>query len=484
MQETKRQIKAMSVPVTGTIREAWRAIKQGGIGVAFLVEPETKRFIRLVTEEDIQNALLSGCGLASPLSSALHLNHEGSCAGMPRAERAARFRQPVRISPLLNKDGQIIDLNVDYPVKIPLTVPSLSEKELLYVMECVLTGWVSSAGRFVTQFEEMFADFCGTRYAIATSNGTTALHLALLALGIGQGDEVIVPTLTFIATANAVTYTGAKPVLVDSDPMTWTIDPNLIEQAITPRTKAIIPVHLYGHPADMDPILQIAKRHGLYLVEDAAEALGARYKGRYVGSIGDVGVFSFYGNKIITTGEGGMVVTDRSDVAQKVRILRDHGMSAKRRYWHPVLGYNYRMTNLQAALGVAQLERVEALLEERRRVLNVYNNELSGVPGVTLPPAAAWADPVCWLYTILIDESRFGISRDSLARALSDKGIETRPMFIPLHMQPIYRGKGGEDYMPIAERLSQHGLSLPSSANLTNLNIKYVAECIIERIRK
>jgi perosamine synthetase len=300
--------------------------------------------------------------------------------------------------------------------------------------------------------------------------------LALLALDIGPGDEVIVPTLTFIATANAVTYTGACPVFVDSEPDTWNIDPNLIEEAITSRTKAIIPVHLYGHPANMDPILEIAARYGLAVIEDAAEAHGARYKGRRVGGIGDIGAFSFYGNKIITTGEGGMVVTNRADLAEKVRMLRDHGMSPERRYWHPVLGYNYRMTNLQAALGVAQMEKIDIILSTKQRIAQAYKERLREVPGITLPPEASWAQNVYWLYSILVDAEIFGHTRDDLRTRLSEQGIETRPLFPPVHTQPIYnRGQ----CLPVAERLAATGLSLPSAASLKFEDVARAAEAVV-----
>ncbi len=475
----KERIEAMSMPATGTIRQAMRSIERGALGVALLIEPGTKRFVGLVTDGDIRRALLNGYGLESPVSLVSRPEPKTGHVGMSLEEVAALFSEPVRVVPLLNDDGQVEDLAVfDRRLRLPVAEPSLGEKELLYVTECVLTGWVSSAGKFVKRFEEMFAEFCGTRYAIATCNGTTALHLALLALGVGPGDEVIVPTLTFVSTASAVSHTGARPVFVDSELETWNIDPNLIEEAITSRTKAIIPVHLYGHPANMSPILDIAACHNLAVIEDAAEAHGACYKGQRVGGIGDMGVFSFYGNKIITTGEGGMVVTNRADLAEKVRLLRNHGMSPEHRYWHLELGYNYRMTNLQAALGVAQLEKIHTLLAKRRRLFEIYNSKLGSIPGVTLPPSAPWADPVCWLYTILIDKAVFGMSRDALMGSLRKENIETRPIFIPLHLQPLYRDSSSSRPFPNAEVLAHRGLSLPSSANLQTADVDRVAEVI------
>lgn len=470
------QINSISISVDSTIRQAMQAIDRGAMGLALLIEPATERFVGLVTDGDIRRALLNGHGLESPVTTVPRPEPKTARVGMSADKIAEMFSEPVRVVPLLNEQGVVADLaRFDRRMRLPVAEPSLGEKELLYVSECVLTGWVSSAGKFVTRFEQMFAKFCETRYAIATSNGTTALHLALLALDIGLGDEVIVPTLTFIATANAVAYTGARPVFVDSEAQTWNIDPAQIEQAITPRTKAIIPVHLYGHPANMEPILEMANHYGLAVIEDAAEAHGARYKGQRVGGIGDIGTFSFYGNKIITTGEGGMIVTNRADLAEKMRILRDHGMSPTRRYWHPVLGYNYRLTNIQAALGVAQMEKIETILAAKRRIAQAYTEALSGIAGLTLSPEASWAENVYWLYSILVDEHFFGMERDVLMAILKSQGLDTRPLFPPIHTQPIY---ATGQCLPVAERLAAQGLSLPSSPNLNREDITRIASAI------
>lgn len=478
MTETmKERIGAMSLPAAGTIREAMQAINRGRLGVALLIEPETNRFAGLVTDGDLRRALLGGLGLESPLSEVSRPTPKTARVGTSPEEAAAYFNEAVRVIPLLDEADRVVDLAImDQRLYLPVAEPMMDERELRYVTECILTGWVSSAGKFVTRFEEMFAQFCGRRHAIATSNGTTALHLTLVALDIGPGDEVIVPTLTFIATANVVVYTGAKPVFVDSEPTTWNIDPVRLEEAITPRTRAIIPVHLYGHPADMDPILALAEQHNLAVIEDAAEAHGASYKGRPVGQLGDMGAFSFYGNKIVTTGEGGMVVTDRSDLAEKIRQLRDHGMSPDRRYWHSMLGYNYRMTNLQAALGVAQMEKIETLLAAKRRIAQTYNEILQDVPGIVLPPAEAWAENVYWLYSILIEADRFGHERDELRAYLRDQEIDSRPFFPPLHMQPIYNT--GQQ-LPVAEHLARAGLNLPSAVGLKSEDIRRVAQAIV-----
>ncbi len=359
---------------------------------------------------------------------------------------------------------------------IPVAEPVLTGNELAYVTDCVTSSWVSSIGKYIPRFEEEFARFCGVRYGVATSNGTTALHLALAILGIGPGDEVIVPTLTFIATANVVRYTGATPVFADSEPRTWNIDPADVARKITRRTKAIIPVHLYGHPAEMDAINALAREHNLVVIEDAAEAHGAAYQGRRVGALARLAAFSFYGNKIITTGEGGMLTTDDDALAEQARWLRDHGMSPTRRYWHPVIGYNYRLTNLQAALGVAQMERIEEFIARKRAIATLYSDLLRGTPGITLPPEAPWAKNVYWMFSILVDDA-FGLGRDPLMAHLKSRGIDSRPFFHPIHTMPPYATGTS---LPVAERLSRQGINLPSSVALTDDDVRRVVRAIQE----
>jgi len=453
--DIKDQIERISLSPINTIRETMQTINRGALGLALLIEPETKHFIGLVTDGDIRRALLKGYGLESLVSDIERPEARTARVGTPVDRIAAMFNEPVRVVPLLNEDYQVVDL-------------ALFDRRM--------RGWISSAGRFVTRFEQMLADYCGVRFAVATSNGTAALHLALLALDIGPGDEVVVPTLTFIATANAVSYTGARPVFVDSESETWNIDPSKIEEAVTSHTKAIIPVHLYGRPANMDPILKIALKCGLAVVEDAAEAHGARYKGCCVGSIGDMGIFSFYGNKIITTGEGGMIVTDNEDLAGKLRLLRDHGMSGNQRYWHPVMGYNYRLTNLQAAVGVAQMEKMDDILKAKRRIAQAYHEGLQNVSGISLQPEAPWGSSVCWLYSILVEPDVFGATRNEVMAALQAQNVETRPLFPPVHTQPIYNTG---QILPVAERLAKTGLSLPSAIGLQQDEINRVIDTII-----
>jgi perosamine synthetase len=470
-------VATISIASDATVRDTLETIDRGGLGTALLVGRDDGRFAGIVTDGDIRRALLAGMTLDARVAEVPRPKPSVGRVGMTTEQVAAVFSEHVRVVPLLDDDDRVADLAVfDSRARLPVAEPFLGELELRYVSECVLSGWVSSAGPFVRRFEDVFAAFCGSRHAVATSNGTTALHLVLAAIGVGPGDEVVVPTLTFVATANAVTYTGARPVLVDSERSTWNIDPEQVAAAITPRTKAIVPVHLYGHPAEMDALRGTARAHGLTVVEDAAEAHGARYRGQPVGSIGDAGIFSFYGNKIVTTGEGGMVVTDDDALAERLRMLRDHGAAPGRRYHHPVVGFNYRLTNLQAALGVAQMERLDEILAAKRRIADRYRTALEGVPGITLPPQQPWAHNVHWLYSILVSEDVFGLSRDELTDRLDAAGVETRPVFPPLHTQPPYAAGGGS--YPVAEELAGRGLSLPSAVGLRDDEIDRVAGLI------
>ena len=369
--------------------------------------------------------------------------------------------------------------------KIEVYEPDLTELELEYVVDCMKTGWISGIGEYVKQFEKQFSAFCDVSYGIATCNGTVALELALATLKVGPGDEVIVPNLTFAATANAICHLGAQPIFVDSDPETWTIDPNRIEEAITPRTKAIIAVHLYGHPADMDPIMQIAYDYGLFVIEDAAEAHGALYKKRRVGSIGHMACFSFYGNKIITTGEGGMVVTNNPGLAERARFLRGQAMTRDNYYWHPEVGYNFRMTNLQAAIGVAQLKRIHHLIEAKRNLAKRYSSALEMIPGIITPPEADWATNVFWMYSILIRPEVTGTTRDEVRRFLLSRNIQTRPFFFPISTLPPYISALAKRKYPVSERLAMQGLNLPSSPKLSEEQIdrivKTVQEALVEK---
>ncbi len=356
----------------------------------------------------------------------------------------------------------------------PISQPTITELEIKYVNDAITSGWVSSLGYYIEEFEKEFAKFCGVKYAVLTNNGTTGLHLALEAIGIKKDDEVIIPDLTFIATANAVAYIGAKPVMVDIDPENLCINPSKIEAAITEKTKAIIPVHLYGHPANMDEINTIAKKYNLFVIEDAAEAHGAKYKNKVVGGLSDCGVFSFYGNKIITTGEGGALTTNNFDLYEKAKYLRDHAMSKTKRYWHTEVGYNYRMTNLQAALGLAQLKRINDIITNRINVFNWYKKYLITNENIRLNQISTWAESVHWLVCLEIDSFDFEI-RESFMKALKNKGVDSRPYFYPVSSMPMY-DKYNENQ--ITYKKSIIGLNLPTYYDLTENDVNEICKII------
>lgn len=361
--------------------------------------------------------------------------------------------------------------------KITMANPVLNGNERKYIDEAVDTGWVSANGKFVNEFEKKFAEFCGTKYAISCCNGTMSLHLCLMGLGIGPGDEVIMPTLTYVATANCVAYCGAKPVFVDSDPRTFNIDVNKIEEKITRHTKAIMPVHLYGLSCDMEKINELAEKYHLYVIEDAAEAHGATFHGKRVGSMSDVASFSFFGNKIITSGEGGMVVTDNEELYQKMKLLKGQGVDPHKRYWHIVMGYNYRMTNLQAAIGLAQLENIEWHMEQRIRVADTYKKYLAGHEDLfNMQDEPEGYHNVYWMNNVILSD-KVKLDRDEVVRRMEEKEIEMRPVFYPMHIMPPYLDNTMS--FPVAEELGARGISLPTHAMLSEDDIKFISDSLI-----
>jgi len=351
---------------------------------------------------------------------------------------------------------------------IPVNEPALGPRELENITECLTTGWISSEGRFIREFEAQWAAYCGMRHGVAVSNGTVALQLALSCLDLQPGDEVILPTFTIISCALAVLYNGGQPVLVDADPHTWCLDVGQVEAKITPRTRAIMPVHIYGHPVDMAPLRALAERHHLVIIEDAAEAHGAEYRGQKCGSLGDLNCFSFYANKIITTGEGGMVLTNHNEWAARLRSLRNLCFQPERRFYHTALGHNFRLTNMQAAIGLGQLERIDQALARKRWMGAAYSDGLRGLEALQLPSEAPWAKNVYWMYGVVLDE-RTGLDAPAWAAQLAQHGVQTRPFFLGMHEQPVLRQRGlfvGEQY-PVATRLARQGLYLPSGLALT-----------------
>lgn len=363
---------------------------------------------------------------------------------------------------------------------IPVNEPLIAKKAFTYINDCLKTGWISSAGQYINKFEKKFSQFCGCKYGVSCTNGTAALHLALASLGIGKNDEVIIPALTMIATAFAVCYTGAKPVLVDSEPDTYNLDWRQLEDKITSKTKAIIPVHLYGHPVQMSPIIKLAKKYHLKIIEDAAEIHGGKYKGKPAGSLGDVGCFSFYANKIVTCGEGGMIVTNNKKIYEQALTLKDLAHSPKKRFYHTRLAYNYRLTNLQAALGLAQLECIKKFIKTKRWMADLYNKGLRNIKGITLPLEKKYAFNVYWMYAILINKNQFGCDAQTLRKKLLEEEVDTRAFFIPMHLQPalLKMNLFKNEHYPVAERLSNEGLYLPSGLAITGQQIKKVIQSI------
>jgi perosamine synthetase len=357
-------------------------------------------------------------------------------------------------------------------IKIPVYQPELNGNEKLYVNECLDTTWISSKGRFINEFESKFADFVGVNYAASVSNGTVALHLAMIALGIGPGDEVIVPSLTYISSVNAIVYVGATPIFIDSLPDTWQMDPDDLKRKISVRTKAVMAVHLYGHPCEIELVNEICKTNGLFLIEDCAEALGSKYGNRHVGTYGDISTFSFYGNKTITTGEGGMVVTNDETLFDRSVHFKGQGLAKHRQYWHDVIGYNYRMTNICAAIGLAQLERIDGFLKRKRDIAKFYEQNIIN-PKIDFHYEKSGVTHSYWMCSILTPNSNL---REELRENLALEGIETRPLFYPVHTMPMYSQKYLK--IPVAESLGWRGINLPSYPGLSNEDLGLICGII------
>ncbi len=368
---------------------------------------------------------------------------------------------------------------------IPVNEPIFGEKERELLKTCIDNGWISSEGPFVKEFEKKFSSYVGCKYGISVCNGTAAIETALAAAGIKKGHEVILPSFTIISCAIAILRVGATPVLVDSEPNTWNMDVSQIKSKITPRTKAIMPVHIYGHPVDMDPVIDLAEKYGLVIVEDAAEAHGAEYKHKKTGSLGHAAAFSFYANKIVTTGEGGMVVTNDDKIAEDAAAYRNLCFRPERRFYHTRIGYNFRMTSLQAAVGIAQMERIDEFVGIKLRNAKLYTKHLRNTPGLKLPIEEEWAKNVYWMYGVVLDDSA-GTTAEKFAKKLKEKGIETRPFFLGLHEQPCLKEIGlfnGEKY-PVAERIARKGLYLPSGLTLTEEQILKVCDAVRDTLKE
>ncbi len=457
-------IKNLICDCNNTLLGAMRIINKNAMGICFIVD-EFDSLKGVVTDGDIRRALLNDIGLDEKIKNILSREFSYGNIDEDYNDLISKITYEVNIIPLVDSNFKVVDFfEYSQNVHFPVAIPNLNGNEFKYLTDAFLSTWISSTGKYIDKFEREFSSYSDCDYGVTVSNGTVALHLAMVVLGIGEGDEVIIPDLTFAATINTVLHANATPVIVDIEEDSWCIDPKEIEKAITSKTKAIIPVHIYGQSCDMSAIMKIAKRYNLKVIEDCAEAHGAMYDGRKVGSFGNIGCFSFYGNKVITTGEGGMCTTNDPELDNKMRVLRDHGMSRTKRYWHDVIGYNYRMTNLQAAIGLAQLERIEGIHKNRRKYEDSYKDVLDA-ENFTFQNDLKDRRRITWLVSILVDENT---DKDKYINKLKENGIDARPFFYPLSDMDIYRPYCNVD-TPITKKLSKKGINLPTYESLKSI---------------
>jgi len=459
------------------IKFALTKIDENGLGTLFVVNNNFE-LIGIVTDGDIRRSLLKGKSLNTLVQDIMNKSYVSLPVETDATDILNKLNETIKIIPLVDNKKKLVDYaSLSKVRRISVSAPLLNGNELAYVTECIKTSWVSSQGKYVKKFEELFSKYHDNRKSLAVSNGTVALHLALEALKIGEGDEVIVPDLTFAASVNAIMYTGATPILADVDPSSWNIDVDKIECLITPKTKAIMPVHLYGLPCNMTKIFELAKKYKLLIIEDCAEALGSYYGGKPVGTFGDIATFSFYGNKTITTGEGGMLVFKNEEVANYASVLRDHGMNKTKRYWHDHVGFNYRITNIQAALGVAQFERLDEFVLSKIRNAKFYNDLFDSLGYFDTPLYDNNLINSFWLYTCLV-KTNAPFTRDELIDFLHQKGIETRPVFYPMHEMPLY-SEFAPYKLEVSSDVSRRGISFPSSVSLSNSELEYIKKILI-----
>lgn len=455
-----------------SLQQVLIAINEKPAGTAFILDEEEK-LCGILTDGDLRRLLLKGRNLEDRLQKSDLGKYVVAEEGESIDELIKKTNRIIKIIPIVNREGFLVDyfLNEHKTHFTPIAEPKLQNKEFEYLMDAFASTWISSRGKYIDQFEENFAQFIGVKHGVATANGTVAIHLALKALNIGEGDEVIIPDITFAATANAVILANATPVIVDVEEDFWTINPDAIEAAVTPKTKAIIPVHVYGQACDMDRIMTVAKKYNLKVIEDSAEAHGAEFKGQKVGSFGDISTFSFFANKIITTGEGGMCLTNQLELDERMRVLRDHGMNKEKRYWHDEVGFNYRMTNLQAAIGCAQLEEIENIIQRNKDIESQYKTYLNELNLFDWQKESDNRKKVVWLVAALSNK------KEEISQALRSNNIDVRPFFYPLTEMPVF-ATYAHGSNPISKKLSELGLNLPT---VENVNFKKVYE-VLKRI--
>lgn len=483
--QNKTQLESLIVTLPVTFQAALEAIEINAYGIVFFVNKDRK-LIGVFTDGDARRALLKGNTLENQITEQSNYFNK-SPYSLPFDCDISKiwnlFEKNLHCIPLVDTSHRVVDFSTRTRVRrFSILEPDIGEQEVSNVLDCVTSGWISSQGRFIGEFESAFSNYLGGGQAIAVSNGTVALQLGLATLGIGYGDEVIVPNFTFGASINAIIHSGATPVLVDVDAETWTINLNELNRVITPKTKAIMSVHIYGQPARIDEIKEVALKNSLFIIEDCAEALGATYKTRRVGLDGDCACFSFYANKNITTGEGGMLVLKDGKLAEKARTLRDHGMNPQKRYWHDYAGFNFRMTNMQAAIGVAQMSRIDEFQTQRKLVFQTYDSMLSSRQDLSLLPRNNWSENSYWLYTLILKGYELE-ARDKLIKQLGSRGIDARPGFYPMHLMTPYREYGHGIY-PVSSYLSSNSISLPSSPSLTKNEICHIVEIFLEELAK
>jgi len=475
------------ITLPASLKEILENISKNRLGIVFVVDRE-RRLLGSIADGDIRRVLTKDSNLQNNVtldSPIINLNPfslpVNSDIQLILNTLDTDFEDKIiRCIPLLDSEGRVVEISTRSIVRqYPIAQPAIGHQEIANVMDSVKSGWISYKGPYVSKFEKLFSDYFNERYSVAVSSGTAALQLGMSSLGIGAGDKVIVPNYTFAASINSIINCGAKPVLVDVEMETWTLDLKKIEDAISSSTKAIMLVHVYGQPCKMDEIIEIAKKNKLLIIEDCAEAIGAKYKNRLVGLDGDCSCFSFFANKTITTGEGGMVLFKDSKLGEKARILKNHGMSQSKSYWHEHAGFNFRMTNMQAAIGVAQLERIAELLKRRKKIFNYYDKKLKNIKRISLLPSNNWSENSYWLYTIVINDIGEE-KRDKIVLKLKNSGIDCRPSFYPLNLMQPYK-KFGQGNYEVSTYLSYNSLSLPSSS-LSENEQDHIVETLLNEL--
>lgn len=463
-------MKESSCRYNSSLKDLIKAIDHEPAGTAFILD-EADKLCGIVTDGDFRRMLLKGKSMEDQLSKSDLGNYVVAQQGESMEKLLQKTSKKIRIIPIVDTNGYLVDYFVyRHQTRFtPIAEPSLDNTEYRYLMDAFTSTWISSRGKYIDQFEEEFAKYIGCQHGVAVSNGTVAIHLALKALGIGEGDEVIIPDLTFAATINAVLLANATPVLVDIDAGSWTISVDEIKKAITPKTKVIMPVHVYGQACDMESIMEIAKAHNLKVIEDCAEAHGAEFKNQRIGSFGDIATFSFFANKIITTGEGGMCMTNSAELDDKMRQLRDHGMSREKKYWHEEIGFNYRMTNLQAAIGCAQLEKIDDLIERKMEIEREYIKTMDDLHLFQWQKEFPDRKKVVWLVSCLSDR------KEEISEKLRSNNIDVRPFFYCLSEMPIYQQYAFSNTN--AKAISKLGMNLPT---VENIDFKHIREILQE----